>query len=194
MSSRIDSNGLSIARELYDLVNQEIIPGTGVDSNDFWAGFAKLITDLAPKNRALLEKRTRIQAQLNEWHKAHPGAIEFPAYKQFLTDIAYLIPEGEDFEITTSGVDPEISRIAGPQLVVPVGNARYALNAANARWGSLYDAYYGTDVLSEDDGCEKGSSFNPVRGRKVIETAGLIFARHERLIKEQLTRLNLTQK
>ena len=174
MSSRIDSNGLSIARELYDLVNQDIIPGTGVDTNDFWAGFAQLIADLAPKNRALLEKRSHIQAQINQWHEAHPGTLDFPAYKRFLTEIGYLIPEGDDFQITTSGVDPEISRIAGPQLVVPVSNARYALNAANARWGSLYDAYYGTDVLSEDNGCEKGSGFNPVRGRKVIETAAAL--------------------
>ena len=174
MSSRIESNGLSIAREIYDLVNQEIIPGTGVAADDFWAGFAGLVTDLGPKNRALLEKRSQIQAQISEWHQSHPGTIDFPAYKQFLTDIGYLVPEGSDFRITTSGVDPEISRIAGPQLVVPVNNARYALNAANARWGSLYDALYGTDVLSEKDGCEKGSSFNPVRGRKVIETAAAL--------------------
>jgi len=171
MSSRIDSNGLSIAREIYDLVNQEIIPGTGVTPDEFWAGFAGLVTDLAPKNRALLEKRTLIQEKISQWHRAHPGTIDFPAYRQFLAGIGYLVPEGDDFQITTSGVDPEISRIAGPQLVVPVSNARYALNAANARWGSLYDALYGTDVLSEANGCEKGSSFNPVRGRKVIETA-----------------------
>jgi len=174
MNSRIDCNGLSVARELYELVNNEIIPGTGVNADGFWACFARLIEDLAPKNRALLEKRGRIQAQVNEWHQAHPGTIDFPAYKQLLKDIGYLVPEGESFEITTANVDEEIAVVAGPQLVVPVSNARYALNAANARWGSLYDALYGTDLISEDDGCEKGSSFNPVRGNKVIEAAAAL--------------------
>ena len=174
MTSRIECSGLSVARELYDLVNDEIIPGTGVDPDDFWTGFARLVKDLGPKNRALLEKRDRIRAQINDWHHAHPGAIDFPAYKQFLADTGYLVPEGEAFEITTSGVDPEIATIAGPQLVVPVSNARYALNAANARWGSLYDALYGTDLIPEDDGCEKGSRFNPVRGAKVIEKAAAL--------------------
>jgi len=174
MNSRIDRSGLSIAPELYDLVNNEIIPGTGVDPDDFWRGFARLIEDLGPKNRALLEKRSHIQARINEWHHAHPGAIDFPAYIQFLKDIGYLVPEGDGFEITTANVDEEIATVAGPQLVVPVSNARYALNAANARWGSLYDALYGTDLIPEDDGCEKGSSFNPVRGHKVIEAAAAL--------------------
>jgi malate synthase len=174
MVSRIDCNGLSVARELHDLVNEEIIPGSGVEAADFWAGLADIVTELGPKNRALLEKRARIQARINDWHRSHPGEIDFPAYKQFLTEIGYLVPEGDDFEITTAGTDPEIATVAGPQLVVPVSNARYALNAANARWGSLYDALYGTDVLSEDDGCEKGGSFNPARGRKVIETAAAL--------------------
>ena len=174
MNSRIDCNGLSVARELYDLVNIEIIPGTGVNADEFWENFARLVEDLGPKNRALLEKRSRIQAQINEWHHAHPGAIDFPAYKQFLKDIGYLVPEGDGFEITTTNVDEEIATVAGPQLVVPVSNARYALNAANARWGSLYDALYGTDLIPEDDGCEKGSSFNPVRGNKVIEAAAAL--------------------
>ena len=174
MNSRIDCNGLSVARELYELVNNEIIPGTGVNADGFWACFARLIEDLAPKNRALLEKRGRIQAQVNEWHQAHPGTIDFPAYKQFLKDIGYLVPEGENFQITTANVDEEIAVVAGPQLVVPVSNARYALNAANARWGSLYDALYGTDLIPEDDGCEKGSSFNPARGNKVIEAAAVL--------------------
>ena len=174
MNSRIDCNGLSIARELYDLVNIEIIPGTGVNPDEFWENFARLVEDLGPKNRALLEKRSRIQARINEWHHAHPGAIDFPAYKQFLKDIGYLVPEGDGFEITTTNVDEEIATVAGPQLVVPVSNARYALNAANARWGSLYDALYGTDLIPEDDGCEMGSSFNPVRGNKVIEAAAAL--------------------
>ena len=174
MNSRINCNGLSVARELHDLVNNEIIPGTGVNPDEFWEGFSRLIEDLGPKNRALLEKRSHIQAQINEWHQAHPGAIDFPAYKQFLKDIGYLVPEGADFKITTANVDEEIAVVAGPQLVVPVSNARYALNAANARWGSLYDALYGTDLIPEDDGCEKGSSFNPVRGTKVIETAAAL--------------------
>ena len=174
MNSRINCNGLSVARELHDLVNNEIIPGTGVDPDEFWEGFSQLIDDLGPKNRTLLEKRSHIQAQVNEWHQAHPGAIDFPAYKQFLKDIGYLVPEGDDFKITTANVDEEIAVVAGPQLVVPVSNARYALNAANARWGSLYDALYGTDLIPEDDGCEKGSSFNPVRGAKVIETAAAL--------------------
>jgi len=174
MTSRIECSGLSVARELYDLVNEEIIPGTGVDPDDFWTGFARLVKDLGPKNKALLEKRDRIRAQINDWHHAHPGAIDLPAYKQFLADIGYLVPEGEAFDISTSGVDPEIAGIAGPQLVVPVSNARYALNAANARWGSLYDALYGTDVIPEDAGCEKGNRFNPVRGAKVIEKAAAL--------------------
>ncbi len=132
MSSRIDSNGLSIARELYDLVNQEIIPGTGVDSNDFWAGFAKLITDLAPKNRALLEKRTRIQAQLNEWHKAHPGAIEFPAYKQFLTDIGYLVPEGDDFEILGDSLMTALAAEAGVAHSTEWSSSRSGVDVVDA--------------------------------------------------------------
>jgi malate synthase len=175
MISRIDCNGLSVAQELHDLVNDEIIPGSGVSPEDFWSGLARLVDELGPRNRALLEKRNLIRAQINQWHDNHPGAIDLPAYKQFLSDIGYLVSEGEGFEITTSEVDPEIALIAGPQLVVPVSNARYALNAANARWGSLYDALYGTDVISEEDGCEKGGRFNPARGHKVIGyAAGLL--------------------
>jgi malate synthase len=172
--SRIECSGLSVAGELYDLVNDDIIPGSGVSTEDFWAGFAGIVTDLGPKNRLLLEKRDRLRAQINQWHRDRPGAIDFPAYRQFLSDIGYLVPEGDDFEITTSGADPELAEIAGPQLVVPVSNARYALNAANARWGSLYDALYGTDLIPEDGGCEKGNRFNPVRGQKVIERAALL--------------------
>ena len=137
----------------------------------FWSGFADIVSDLAPKNRELLEKRRKIQKQINTWHRQQPGPIDGAAYKRFLSEIGYLIPEGGDFQITTANVDPEIAQIAGPQLVVPVSNARYALNAANARWGSLYDAYYGTDVIAETDGCEKGTRFNPARGARVIEKA-----------------------
>jgi malate synthase len=177
MSARIEHSGLSVAAELYHLVNDVIAPGTGVEPDAFWAGFAEIVSDLAPKNRELLAKRRSIQKQINAWHRQRPGPVDLPAYKQFLTDIGYLVAEGEDFEITTANVDPEIARIAGPQLVVPVSNARYALNAANARWGSLYDAYYGTDVISEDNGCEKGKTFNPVRGAKVIAMAAALLDR-----------------
>jgi len=171
MSSRIDCSGLSIARELYDLVETDIIPGTGVKPKSFWDGLASLVQDLGPQNRVLLKKRALIQSQINAWHKENPGAIKAPAYKAFLQEIGYLVPEGDEFEISTVGVDKEIAEIAGPQLVVPVSNPRYALNAANARWGSLYDALYGTDVIAEENGCEKGKRFNPARGRKVIEVA-----------------------
>jgi len=174
MSARVECKGLSVAGELYSLVNEEIIPGTGVNPDDFWAGLAGLVADLGPENRALLAKRADIQSRINNWHHDHPGPIDLPAYRQFLTNIAYLMPEGGDFEITTANVDPEIATIAGPQLVVPVSNARYALNAANARWGSLYDAYYGTNLIPEDEGCEKGSSFNPARGNKVIAMAAAL--------------------
>ncbi|MEE8338623.1 MAG: malate synthase G, partial [Xanthomonadales bacterium] len=171
MNPRTESGGLSIAGELYTLVNEEIIPGTGIETDQFWQGLGQITRDLGPKNKALLEKRQDLQLQLDQWHRQNPGALDMPVYQQFLRDIAYLVPEGEDFTITTAGVDPEIATIAGPQLVVPVSNARFALNAANARWGSLYDAFYGTDLIAEDDGCEKGASFNPVRGEKVINMA-----------------------
>ena len=175
---QIEIAGLSVAEELFTLVNEEIAPGAGVDPEHFWAEFAQIIADLAPKNRELLEKRAKIQKQLNAWHQAHPGAIaDLAAYRRFLEEIGYLVPEGGDFEITTAGVDAEIATLAGPQLVVPVSNARYALNAANARWGSLYDAYYGTDLIPEDDGCEKGDRFNPVRGARVIEKAAELLDR-----------------
>jgi len=171
MNPRIESGGLSIAGELYTLINEEIIPGTGIETDQFWEGLGQITRDLGPKNKALLEKRHDLQRQLDQWHRQNPGALDMPVYKQFLRDIGYLVPEGEDFVVTTSNVDPEIATVAGPQLVVPVSNARFALNAANARWGSLYDAFYGTDLIAEDDGCEKGSSFNPARGEKVIAMA-----------------------
>ena len=171
MTDRVQKGALEIAQSLYDLIHNEILPGTGVDETSLWAGFEKLVTDLAPKNRALLDKRDQIQDQINAWHKSHQGALDETAYIAFLREIGYLLPEGDDFTVTTANVDPEIATIAGPQLVVPVMNARYALNAANARWGSLYDALYGTDAISEEGGAEKGKGYNPVRGNKVIAWA-----------------------
>jgi len=175
MSKRIETNGLSVDKRLFELVSQRIAPGAGMDSDRFWVGLASIVSDLSPKNREILETRQNLQEQIDAWHRARPGAPDPAAYRQFLEEIGYLEPEGEDFAISTRDVDPEIATLAGPQLVVPVSNARYALNAANARWGSLYDAYYGTDLIPEDDGCEKGSRFNPRRGEKVIaKAAGLL--------------------
>jgi malate synthase len=172
MIQRIDVGGLRVAKPLYDLVKNEIAPGTGVDADVFWTSFAEIVRDLTPRNRELLAKRDAFQARIDEWHKKNPGPAADPAaYRAFLMEIGYLAPEGDDFSVTTEGVDPEIAQIAGPQLVVPVSIPRYALNAANARWGSLYDALYGTDVLSEDGGAERGGAYNPVRGAKVIEYA-----------------------
>ncbi len=172
MTERTKIGGLEIATVLYDLVAKEIAPGTGIEADQFWLEFEKILADLAPKNKALLEKRDAIQKQIDDWHHAHAGQqINLEEYKGFLTEIGYLLPEGADFSVETKNVDSEIATIAGPQLVVPVMNARYALNAANARWGSLYDALYGTDVIPESDGAEKGRSYNPVRGGKVIAYA-----------------------
>lgn len=172
MTERIKKGALEIATELYDLVEKEIMPGTGVESEKFWAELESILTDLAPKNKALLAKREDIQKQIDAWHLERKGkAIDLDEYKAFLTEIGYLVPEGEEFKVSTENVDPEIATIAGPQLVVPVMNARYALNAANARWGSLYDALYGTDVISEEGGAERGGAYNPARGNKVIAYA-----------------------
>lgn len=172
MIERIDVGGMRVAKPLYDLVQEEIAPGTGVDPDRFWTAFGEIVRDLTPRNRELLAKRDTLQARIDEWHRQNPGPAADPAaYRAFLEEIGYLVPEGEDFAITTEHVDAEIARIAGPQLVVPVSIPRYALNAANARWGSLYDALYGTDVLPEDGGAERGNTYNPVRGAKVIEYA-----------------------
>ncbi len=173
MSDRVEKGGLGIAQVLHDLVETRIAPGTGIDPVDFWSSLETLLADLAPKNRALLDKRDEIQSAIDDWHQARKGRdIDADEYTAFLKEIGYLLPEGGDFEIATSNVDPEIAEVAGPQLVVPVTIARYALNAANARWGSLYDALYGTDVIPEDGGAERGSGYNPVRGGKVIAHAG----------------------
>lgn len=168
MMQRTEVNGLKVASELYNFVNEEVLPGTGVDSDSFWASFADIIHDLAPRNRELLAKRDQIQEQLDEWYRAHQGGYDFAEYKAFLKEIGYLVEEGPDFQITTSNVDPEMATMAGPQLVVPVSNARFALNAANARWGSLYDALYGTDAISDEGGAAATKEYNPVRGAKVI--------------------------
>lgn len=172
MSESIEINGLKVAKELYDFVVDEAIPGTGVDAAKFWAGFAQIVSDLAPKNRELLAKRDAFQAKLDAFYKEkRDSGYSQEEYEAFLKEIGYLLPEGGAFTVTTDNVDPEIAVIAGPQLVVPVMNARYALNAANARWGSLYDALYGTDAISDDGGAEKGKAFNPARGAKVIAWA-----------------------
>ncbi|HEX5515777.1 MAG TPA: malate synthase G [Gammaproteobacteria bacterium] len=172
MTERVQVGGLQIAKELYDLVAEVIAPGTGVDPEAFWTGLGRIVDDLGPKNKALLQKRAELQEKISAWHRERKGqSINLADYKQFLSEIGYLLPEGPDFQIGTENVDVEIAQLAGPQLVVPVTNARYALNAANARWGSLYDALYGTDVLPETGGAEKGSGYNPTRGEKVIAYA-----------------------
>ena len=172
MTDRIKKGGLEIAAELHDLVANEIAPGTGVEPDHFWTQLETILADLAPRNKALLAKRDKIQKTIDAWHLERKGAkIDLNEYKDFLKEIDYLLPEGEDFKVGTANVDEEIAHIAGPQLVVPVRNARFALNAANARWGSLYDALYGTDMISDEGGAEKGGAYNPKRGDKVIAWA-----------------------
>ncbi len=172
MTDRVSAGNLRVARVLYDFVNNEALPGTDIDPDSFWAGVDKVVTDLTPKNQDLLNRRDELQAQIDKWHRQRViEPFDVDAYRQFITEIGYLLPEPGDFTITTSGVDDEITTTAGPQLVVPVLNARFALNAANARWGSLYDALYGTDVIGESDGAEKGTGYNKVRGDKVIAYA-----------------------
>ncbi len=172
MTDRVVVGGLRVARPLYDFITNEALPGSGVDPESFWAGVDKVVTDLTPRNDELLARRADLQAQIDRWHRQRViGGFATADYQRFLTEIGYLQPEPADFTITTPGVDPEITSTAGPQLVVPILNARFALNAANARWGSLYDALYGTDVISEEGGAGKGSSYNTIRGDKVIAYA-----------------------
>ncbi|MDH3447580.1 MAG: malate synthase G [Gammaproteobacteria bacterium] len=171
MSSRVEISGLSVDRALYDLIDSEISPGTGIDSAAFWQALAGINAKMGPENRRLLERRDDLQAQLDAWHKNHFGRIDAAEYRTFLEEIGYLVPEQGDFRVTTPNVDEEVGLIAGPQLVVPVDNARYALNAANARWYSLYDALYGTDIILEVAGCKKTAKYNPVRGQQVIRYA-----------------------
>ncbi|MBY2911217.1 malate synthase G [Rhizobium leguminosarum] len=166
--SRVDKNGLAIETVLHDFLVKEVLPGLAVDADKFFADFSAVVHDLAPKNRALLAKRDELQVKIDDWYRRHGAPADMDDYQSFLRDIGYLLPEGSDFQVSTENVDPEIASIAGPQLVVPVMNARYALNAANARWGSLYDALYGTDAIPESDGAQKGKGYNPKRGEKVI--------------------------
>jgi malate synthase len=172
MTARTRLHGLEVATELFRFVEDKALPGTGIDSARFWKGFDAIVKDLAPKNIALLAERDRLQKELDVWHKSNPGPIrDLAGYRAFLEQIGYLVPHPEDGQATTANVDAELALQAGPQLVVPILNARYSLNAANARWGSLYDALYGTDVIPETGGCEKGNTYNPVRGAKVIAFA-----------------------
>ena len=172
MTERVEVAGLKVAKPLYDLVKNEIAPGTGVDPDGLWKSFAGILAELAPRNRELLAKRDAIQAKIDDWYKAHKGQpIDQAAYRAFLTEIGYLVPEGPDFAVTTANVDAEITSLCGPQLVVPINNARYALNAANARWGSLYDALYGTDVIPDEGDLARGKGYNAARGAEVISRA-----------------------
>jgi malate synthase len=178
MRATVNVDHLGIDKHLYDFVNQEAIPGTGVQEAAFWRGFATLVRALAPRNAALLQRRDELQAKIDAWHHRHPGAtFDRAAYKAHLLEIGYLVPEKQAFSIDTADVDAEIAQIAGPQLVVPVNNARYALNAANARWGSLYDALYGTDVIPEESAA-RTAKYNPQRGAKVVAFARDFLDRH----------------
>ena len=178
MTSRTTAHDLQVATPLYDFVNTEVLPDLGIAPDVFWRGFSAIVTDLAPKNIALLAERDRLQKELDTWHRANPGPIkDMRAYRAFLERIGYLVPQPAQVKITTTRVDDELAVQAGPQLVVPILNARYALNAANARWGSLYDALYGTDVIAETPGREKGRKYNPKRGAKVIEWARYVLDR-----------------
>src|SRR5690625_1840052 len=167
MTSYVHVGNMKVAEVLYNFVNQEALPETGLDIEQFWQDFEKLIADFTPRNKELLEKRQQLQEKINTWHKENP-AFNQGAYTAFLEDIGYLEPVVDDFKIDLKNIDDEIAHIAGPQLVVPINNPRYAINAANSRWGSLYDAFYGTDVISVEDGADKTGSYNPIRGEKVI--------------------------
>jgi malate synthase len=173
MTARTAIHNLQVANPLLSFINDQMLPATGVNPAKFWQGFNDIVADLAPKNIALLAERDRIQTAMDQWHTANPGPVAagkaMKAYRQYLSQIGYLVPEPKNAQATTANVDAELAKLAGPQLVVPILNARYALNAANARWGSLYDALYGTDAISEADGCEKGTGYNPQRGAKVID-------------------------
>jgi malate synthase len=169
MTEYINHGSLKVSKELDDLINKKVCSGIDVNPDSFWDSLEKIIEEFTPKNKALLEKREDLQKKIDEWHLANNKPIDKAEYKNFLKEIGYLLEEADDFSIETKNVDPEIASIAGPQLVVPVMNARFALNAANARWGSLYDALYGTDVISEEEGAEKAGAYNPKRGAKVIE-------------------------
>ena len=180
-ANRIQKGSLAIDQQLYDFIENEVLPKVGVDSDSYWSGFEKVVKDFTPRNKELLAIRAEIQKKIDQWHLDHPavnGEIDFATYKQFLQDIGYLLPEGDDFQVSTENVDREITEVAGPQLVVPVKNARYALNATNARWGSLYDALYGTDVIDDEDGKEAKGGYNPTRGAAVVAYAKKFLDEH----------------
>ncbi|MEM9744471.1 MAG: malate synthase G [Pseudomonadota bacterium] len=196
MTERVERAGLQVAAQLAELIESRMIPGTGVEVDAFWSGFASILSDLMPKNAALLARRDELQAAVDRWHDERKGqAIDAAEYRTFLEQIGYLVPPPQDFQIETANVDDEIARTAGPQLVVPVLNARFALNAANARWGSLYDAFYGTDIIPETPGREKGSSYNPARGELVVAKAAEVLdgavpldgASHSEVVSYELT-------
>jgi malate synthase len=172
MTERVNAGGLQVAQVLYDFINNEAIDGTGIKPDDFWSALGGIVADMTPRNRELLEKRDQLRAALDDWYRQRKGGpFDMAEYKAFLREVGYLQPEGEDFQAATQNVDPEIAQVAGPQLVVPASNARFSLNAANARWGSLYDALYGSDVIPEEGGAHKDTQYNPVRGEKVIAYA-----------------------
>ena len=172
MTARTACHGLQVDTILYRFIEDRVLPGTGIDGDSWWGGFAQIVHDLSPKNALLLAERDRLQSELDAWHIAHPGPVkDIPAYRKFLESIGYLLPVPKSVKVTTDHVDAELSTTAGPQLVVPILNARYVLNAANARWGSLYDALYGTDAIPEADGATRDGGYNPVRGAKVIAFA-----------------------
>ena len=172
MADRVGAGALQVDKELYDFINDEALPGTGVSAEAFWSGLDSVVHDLAPRNRELLATRDELQARIDAWYQEYRNQpIDLPEYKAVLQELGYLVPEGGDVTVSTANVDPEISTIAGPQLVVPVTNARYSLNAANARWGSLYDALYGTDAIPEEDGAGRAGAYNKVRGDRVIAVA-----------------------
>jgi malate synthase len=178
MTNYIQVNDLQVSQLLYEFVNSEALPNTGLDQKKFWSDFSTLIHELSPENKQLLAERVKLQKQIDEWHREHQQSFDFEKYKAFLMEIGYIEPKVEEFKVSTADVDTEIAIQAGPQLVVPVDNARYALNAANARWGSLYDALYGTDVISDDNGAETGEKYNPVRGKKVVSFAKRFLDKH----------------
>jgi len=167
-------SGLTIAQPLYDFIVNEALPNTGINSDTFFTGLADILSELGPRNAAMLAHRDELQIKIDDWHKANPGPMDVATYKSFLKDIGYLQEPVGKFTVDVDRVDAEIASIAGPQLVVPVNNARYALNAANARWGSLYDALYGTDAISEADGAERAGAYNPVRGERVVAYANAL--------------------
>ena len=178
MGDRVQIGGLGVAESLHRFVTEEALPGSGVEPDVFWTGLDAIVHDLAPRNRELIARREELQARIDDFHRAHPGRPDAEEYTAFLTEIGYLLDEPEDVQVTTDDVDEEVARIAGPQLVVPLLNARFATNAANARWGSLYDALYGSDVVPREGDLAPGSSYNSVRGAEVIARARAFLDAH----------------